>query len=256
MVKMAPTKRVPMKAILSFAVLSVLVSCGPAPKLERRPESLMNREKLTDGKVNLDLVSVSEVFRIKYENIVTLKCTLDVMAGNKIVTDFREENLVGSNNKITPINLEADGHKVEVKIRPAPLAVYKNLTETDFSQNKYVMAHTPVANVNVDWKDTDAAGVVLSGTASIKLNENFPAFYVSDMSKKGIIQYFRCSLNTKAVQEFQHEWEKIEARPVIVEEEAQAPEAEDAPEAETEEELTTEPEVVVPDAPQDTQNKK
>ena len=252
MVKKAPTKRVPMKAVLSFAVLSALISCGPAPKLERRPESLMNREKLTDGKVNLDMVSVSDVFRIKYENIVTLKCTLDVMAGNKIVTDFREENLVGSNYKIAPINLEADGHKLEVKIRPTNLAVYKNLTETDFSQNKYVMAHTPVATVNVDWKDTDAAGVVLSGSSTIKLHENFPAFYVTDMSKKGIIQYFRCSLSTKAVQDYQHEWEKIEAKPVVVEEEIETPVTEASEESEpaAEEpapEVTTTPEVTTPE---------
>ncbi|MES2527790.1 MAG: hypothetical protein V4598_11920 [Bdellovibrionota bacterium] len=215
-----------MKAILSLAVLSALVSCGPAPKLERRPEGLMTREKLVDGKTNLDTVSVSEVFRIKYENTVTLKCTLDVKAGNSIITDFREENLVGSNFKISPINLKADGHTVEVKIRPKTLGVFKNLTRTDFKENKYVMAHTPVATVDVSWKDTDSAGVVISGSSTIELYENLPDFYVTDMSKKGITEFFRCQLNATAVKEFQHEWEKIEAAPKIeVEEPATEPEA-------------------------------
>ncbi len=213
MVKMPPTKRVPMKVFISLAVLSALTSCAPAPKLERRPESFFTREKLVDGKANLDTVSISEVFRIKYENAVTLKCTLDVKAGNNIITDFREENLVGSNYKISPINLEADGHKVEVKIRPTNLTVFKNLTQTDFKENKYVMAHSPVATVDVSWKDTDSTGAVLSGSATIDLYENLPDFYVTEMSKKGITEFFRCQLRTTALPEFQHEWEKIEAAP-------------------------------------------
>lgn len=204
-----------MKALCSFAILAVLVSCGPAQELKRRDLSQIETQKVTDGKINLDTKNVGEVLKIKYDNKVFLRCTLNVKKGNQIQEQILSENLAETPNLLKTMSSSVNGIKIEAEIQSTRFTIFGKINHEDPLKTKYFMTHTPVAEISVKWTNTDEAGVVSTGNTDMVLYENVPDLFVVQMTDKGIVKNFRCGLSATSVKEYQDEWTISESAPII-----------------------------------------
>ncbi len=195
-----------MKVFISILVLSALMSCGPAPKLELRPLTATHSDKLLDGRINLDAKSVSDVLMIKYDNKVFLKCTLNVKVEDEIKEQVLSVNLVENPNCAKTMSSSVNGHKIDAEIQASNFTVYGKINHTDPMGTNYFMRHSPVADITVKWTHTDESGVILTGSVPLTLYENVPDLFVVEMTDKGVVKNFRCGLSANPVKEYQDEW--------------------------------------------------
>ncbi|MFL5784886.1 MAG: hypothetical protein ACJ76H_09775 [Bacteriovoracaceae bacterium] len=199
-----------MKAILSLAVLAVLMSCGPAPDLKRRPESwFINKDKLSDGRIDLDKKTPAEVLQIKYNNVVNLECEFRAGRPDKLIADLQPEkrtwNLVNGDNELKTIELTVDDRKLEVEIS-STLWVYTEATPKKNGVD-YVLKHTPVAELHFRPLDNN----IQKDLETLKLFENLPTenlvFHFDDL-----INILSCSVKTVIAPLYEVEFQRIEKK--------------------------------------------
>ncbi len=189
-----------MNRYISAALLIAIVSCGPAPKLKK--------QRLT----NLDSLTVAEVYKIKYEDKVFLNCEVKLKISEipEIKKESFSANLVEEPNCSRTINLTVNDRKIEMKVYVKSFSVFQKINITDHNNVAYEMKHTPVAEVTIEWTDSNQLGLGATEVTDRTLFENVPALPLQEIGNASD-KTIRCSMSATPVKAYQHEWKIVEA---------------------------------------------
>lgn len=213
-----------MKTLISFAVLSALVSCGPAPELKRRAFLTSSPEKLADGRLNLDNKTRDEVLVIKYENKVMLNCDLKF----KNLTHNISINLAEiPDHTVKRYTYEYEGKTLELDI-DSSLKIFQNY-QYPFNNPRYEMKNSANAEVMLSWTVNSLDSESVSNTESVILPENVPPTHIMQLVRDSGAKQFSCSLKAKAVAAYSDQFKEL---PKDDKDADVIPEVESAPEAE------------------------
>ncbi len=206
-----------MKTPLSFVLLTILASCGPAPEIKKRAPLFTTEEKL----VVLSEKADKEVIISKYKNTIKLKC--DFMIDNK--ADTNVTNLTGAGFTVNLAASEAPTNLVFKMLNGQVFTAGVQVKKFDILPEKvllheagstYIMKQTPVVELVIRGRDVHGKKDKRYQAKRIAY-ENI-AVTITDLFPKNYPHFLKCEVQTVVPEGYQDQYQVIppmkEAAPV------------------------------------------
>lgn len=217
-----------MKALISFAVLSALVSCGPAPELKRRA-FLTTTDKQTDanaltGKTDQDII------KMKYNGDVPLKCEFKIFEGSnvdleKLVPWKKTLNAATKDIDWYPYEKELSGdRKISLTIMIDSIVIDRAVKTTEIDGKVYEMSFSPSVVISVKMKETVNGEVKRLQTIEKKFTEQVSEEIKGFDFGNDVSQELRCTLATTINAPYVKQWKSKGKKEVLLPTTEAAPE--------------------------------
>lgn len=207
-----------MKTLISFVVLSALMSCGPAPELKRRT-FFTTTDKATDGSA-LGTKTDEEIIKIKYNESVPLRCEIKIMDGSNLdLTKFNGGvttlNAAKKELQWEPLKFKLNGDRdISITIMIDSLVIDRAVKTPVVDGTVYEMSYSPSALITVKMTESVNGKIVGLETVQKQVIEQVSEEVKGFDLGTAVSQEFRCSLATTINERYSKQW-KVKGRKEI-----------------------------------------
>lgn len=218
-----------MKALISFAVLSALMSCGPAPELKR-----LTLQTTTDKSIEAAALTGKtdeEIIKMKYAGSVPLNCEFKIMEGSNVDLDKIvgwKQTLEASTRETQyePIVFKLNGdRKISIQVLIESFQIDRPVKTEIIEGNLYEMSFSPSAMITVKLTESANGSVKSVKTIQKKIIEQVSERIEGFVLSPDISEELRCSLTPTIKEPYSKQW-KLKGRKEVV---SPAPEAASEP---------------------------
>lgn len=199
-----------MKALISVAVFSALMSCGPAPELKRRA-FLPSTDKSTDA-FALTGRTDENIIQMKYNDKIDLKCDFKIMEGSNVdLAKFKgwesSFNAIIKESQFEPFVFTFSGDRtISASIKINGFAIDHAVKTIEVDGNLYEMSYSPTADISVTIIEKATTGVLSEKTFTQKIRENVSEKIEGVTLSNDISHDLRCSVKTSIHEHYSKQW--------------------------------------------------
>lgn len=199
-----------MKALISVAVLSALMSCGPAPELKRRAFQT-STDKSTDA-FALTGRTDENIIQMKYNDKIDLKCDFKIMEGSNVdLAKFKgwesSFNAITKESQFAPFVFTFSGDRtISASIKIDSFIIDHAVKTIEVDGTVYEMSYSPTAEISVTIVEKATTGVVSEKTFKQKIRENVFEKIEGVVLSNDLSHDLRCSVSTSIHERYSKQW--------------------------------------------------